>query len=87
MARIFNIYFSYNGIMHNAIISVRTTPFFTEYKLNNFNEELLKLLPGNTILFREPDNFIFQNASAENSPALMKAIIQAVSEHLHMKQV
>ena len=86
MARIFNIYFSYNGMMHNAIVSVRTTPFFTEYSLKNFNEELLILLPGNIILSQGPDHFIFQNATSEHSPALMKAIIQAVKEHLHIKQ-
>ncbi|MGZ5134794.1 MAG: hypothetical protein ACXWCG_06580 [Flavitalea sp.] len=87
MARIFNIYFTYNGMMHNAIVSVRTTPFFTEYNLNNFNEELLGLLPGNKILSTGPDHFVFQNVTSENSPALMKAIIQSVTEHLHIKQV
>jgi hypothetical protein len=87
MARIFNIYFTYNGMMHNAIVSVRTTPFFTEYSLNNFNEDLLALLPGNKILSKSPDHFIFQNASSEHSPALMNAIIQAVAEHLHIKQL
>jgi hypothetical protein len=83
MARIFNIYFTYNDTMHNAIVSVRTTPFFTEYTLNNFNEELLELLPGNRILSKGPDHFIFQNASSENSALLMDSIIKAVTEHLH----
>ena len=82
MARIFNIYFNYDDLMHNAVVSVRTTPFFTEYTLNNFNEELLELLPSNKILSRGPDNFVFQNASSENSNELMSAIIRAVAEHL-----
>ena len=87
MARIFNIYFTYNDVMHNAIISVRSTPFFTEFTLNNFNEELLELLPGNKILSKGPDHFIFQNASSENSSDLMNAIIKAVAEHLHATEV
>ena len=74
-------------MMHNAIVSVRATPFFTEYTLKNFNEELLELLPGNTILSQGPDHFVFQNVTSANSPALMKAVIQAVKEHVHIKQV
>ena len=82
MARIFNIYFSYHEQMYSAIVSVRTTAFFTEYTLNNFNEELLELLPGNKIISRGPDNFIFQNANTQHPDELMNAIIKAVSEHL-----
>ena len=82
MARIFNIYFTHDDRMHNAVVSVRNTPFFTEFTLNNFSEDLLELLPGNKILSKGPDHFIFQNASAENSSKLMKEIIRAVSEHL-----
>lgn len=82
MARIFNIYFSYNDSIHNAVVSVRTTPFFTEYTLNNFDESLLQLLPGNKILSKSPNHFIFQNAVSENSTALMDAVIKAVAEHL-----
>ena len=83
MARIFNIYFAFEGLMYNAVVSVRSTPFFTEYTLNNFNEELLELLPGNKILSHSPGHYVFQNVSAENSTALMNAIIKAVSEHMH----
>ena len=83
MARIFNIYFTYDDRMHNAIVSVRNTPFFTEFTLNNFSEDLVELLPGNKILSQAPDHFIFQNASSENSSKLMNEIIRAVSEHLH----
>ena len=82
MARIFNIYFYYDDLMHNAVVSVRTTPFFTEFTLTNFNEELLELLPSNKILSTSPENFVFQNAPPENPNELMNAIIKAVAEHL-----
>lgn len=85
MARIFNIYFHYDGRMHNAVVSVRTTPFFTEYVLNNFNEELLEMLPGNKIVSTSPDQYRFQNAT-EQPNELMKAVIKAVAEHLHATQ-
>jgi hypothetical protein len=80
MARIFNIYFTYNDQMYNAIVSVRTTPFFTEYTLN-FDEELMQLLPGNKIISTSSDHFIFQHASSQESNPLMKEIIRAVAQH------
>jgi hypothetical protein len=83
MARIFNIYFPHENLVRSAIVSVRKTPFFTEYTLTNFDEELLLYLPGNKIISRSPEHFIFQNASVEHSTELMKAIIKAVAEHLH----
>jgi len=83
MARIFNIYFVFDGLMYNAVVSVRTTAFLTEYTLNNFNEDLLELLPGNKILSRSPGHFVFQNVSPGNSTELMNSIIKAVSEHMH----
>lgn len=83
MARIFNIYFLFNNTMHSAVVSVRTTPFFTEYSLNNCNEDLLELLPGNKIVSKSNGQFIFQNASSGNSTSLMNAIIKAIAEHMH----
>ena len=83
MARIFNIYFAFDGMMYNAVVSVRSTAFHTEYTLNNFDDELLELLPSNKILSHSPEHFVFQNASAEGSPTLMNSIIKAVSEHMH----
>jgi hypothetical protein len=82
MARIFNIYFEFEGMMYNAVVSVRTTAFLTEYTLNNFSEDLLQLLPGNKILSQSRGHFVFQNASSENSMVLMNAIIKAVAEHM-----
>ena len=83
MARIFNIYFEFEGMVYNAVVSVRTTPFITEYTLNNFNDELSRLLPGNKILSDVPGQFVFKNASSQNSTTLMNAIIKAVAEHMH----
>lgn len=82
MARIFNIYFTFNNNMHSAVVSVRTTPFFTEYSLNNCDEDLLELLPGNKIVSKSNGNFIFQNATSANSTVLMNAIIKAIAEHM-----
>lgn len=87
MARIFTINFTYEGMMHHALISVRTTPFCTEYTLNNFNESLMQLLPGNKILSTGPYHYAFQYATPENSTALMNAIIKAVAEHLQATEV
>ena len=85
MARIFNIYFSYDDLMYNAVVSVRTTPFFTEYSLINFHEDLLKLLPGNKIISRNNGEYVFPGTVTENP--LMAAIIKAVAEHMHTTEV
>jgi hypothetical protein len=82
MARIFNIYFLFDDIMHSAVVSVRTTPFYTEFTLKNFNDELIHLLPGTKILSQSPGHFVFENASSDNSEALMNVIIKAVAEHM-----
>ncbi|MFL5740777.1 MAG: hypothetical protein ACJ75B_11205 [Flavisolibacter sp.] len=83
MARIFNIYFDYDGVMYNAVVSVRSTPFFTEYTLNNFDTELMRFLPGDKIISKSPGHFIFLYVTSDNSTDLMNSIIKAVSEHLH----
>ena len=82
MARIFNIYFNYNDTSHNAIVSVRTTPFYAEYTLNIVDESLLAYLPGNKIISPSPKHFVFPNATPENSVSLMNEIIKAVKNHL-----
>lgn len=82
MARIFNIYFAFEGMVYNAVVSVRSTAFLTEYTLNNLDDELMALLPGNKILSQVPDHYVFQNATSDNSIALMNAIIKAVAEHM-----
>lgn len=87
MARIFNIYFNYNELSYNAVVSVKTTPFLTEYILSNFDEDLLAMLPGNKILSTSSEHFVFQNATQNHSMELMKEIIRAVAEHLHVNHI
>lgn len=84
MARIFNIYFIYNDTMHSAIVSMRNTPCYAEYTLNDFDEDLLRELPSNRIISPCPKHFLFANATPENSIVLMNEIIKAVKEHLQM---
>jgi len=86
MARIFNIYFSYNDAMYNAMVSVRNTPFFTEYTLN-FDEELMDLLPGNKIISTSANHFTFAHASSQEHNPLMEEIIRAVARHLQTSEV
>lgn len=83
MARIFNIYFTYDDILHSAIVSVRNTPFFTEYILGNLDEELQSLLPDNRVFSQTPGQLFFQNMTAEHSVQLMNEIIKTITRHLH----
>ena len=66
---------------YHAVVSVRATPIFTEYTLNNIKQ--MDMLPGNKIISKGKDHFIFSNFTDKDSPALMNAIIKAVAEHLH----
>ena len=84
MARIFNIYFTHDDILHNAIVSVRITPFFTEYVLGNLDEDLRPLLPDNKIFSQSPGPLFFQNITQEHSVPLMNVIIKTINRHLHM---
>jgi len=82
MARIFNIYFMHQDELHNAIVSVRSTPLFTEYILGNLDVELRSLLPGNCILLEPVGTLIFKDANEKHSTQLMNAIIQSLNKHL-----
>lgn len=82
MARIFNIYFSHEGSSYSAMVSIRETPFFTEYTLNNFDENILNQLPTNKIIARSGESFIFQNAPLETITPLMNEIISALTRHV-----
>jgi hypothetical protein len=84
MARIFNIYFLFNDTTYSAMVSVRNTPFYTEYTLSNLDKSLMHYLPGCTILSHSKGHYVFQHATAEYSSALMNAIIHAVSEHMQV---
>jgi hypothetical protein len=87
MARIFNIYFTYNHTSYSAMVTVRTTPFFTEYALANLDPAILELLPGNKIVSTGCGPLRFQYATAQYPASLMNAITSAVSEHLHLSKV
>jgi hypothetical protein len=82
MARIFNIYFTYDDVMHNAIVSVRSTPFFTEYILGNLDGGLRSLLPDTKIISTPDGQLFFQNPSTQHSATLMKVIIRSIQQHL-----
>jgi hypothetical protein len=86
MARIFSISFPYGGIEHNAMVSVRSTPFFTEYTINVFDEDLSELLPNNKVISTSPNSFTFSDSTSENVPQLMNSIIQAIVGHVHTLQ-
>ena len=82
MARIFTISYSFQGVTYNTMVSVRTTPFYREYTLNNLDEHILLQLPGNKIISLSTRQFIFPNAGPASSNELMSAIINAVMMHL-----
>jgi hypothetical protein len=86
MARIFTIRFTYENNLHNAMVFVKETPFFTEYKLNMLEFDLLKLLPSDKIISSTPDHFTFSNSAGFEYSDLMKEIIRAISEHIHSVQ-
>jgi hypothetical protein len=87
MARIFSIQFDHEGIMHTAMVSVRTTPFFTEYSINMLDDALMQQLPGNKIVSTNPNQFTFLNTPVNDQTPLMESIIHAVSSHLQTTTV
>ena len=64
------------------MISVRNTPFFTEYSINMLDDELMELLPDNKLISSEPNQLKFMNIRNEEQSPLMESIIHAVSNHL-----
>ena len=86
MAQIFNIYFTYDDVPHSAMVSVRKTHFFLEYTLHNLTDDLLQQLPGNRIISRSVNDFIFQHASPEHQTDLMVTLLKVVSEHSMVNQ-
>lgn len=69
------------------MVTVRTTPFFSEYTINMLNEELLEQLPGNKIISTGPSHFAFQFTRAKEQSPLMECIISAVTNHLQTSTV
>jgi hypothetical protein len=82
MARLFSINFYYKGTMHNAMVTVRTTPFFTEYQLSMLDEEVLNQLPDNRILSSSPAHFVFASQNSNASKDLMNEMIQSIADHV-----
>ena len=86
MARIFSVGFMHKGVAHNAMISVRTSPFFTEYSIHIFDELLTALLPNNKVISTSENSFAFSDSTLENDPQLMDDILKAIAEHVHSIQ-
>lgn len=87
MARIFSIQFDYEGIARAAMVTVRSTPFFTEYSINMLDDELMQQLPGNKIVSTAPNHLAFINTSAREATPLMECILNAVANHLQTTAV
>ncbi len=86
MARIFTIEFSYDDDTHHAIISVRETPFYTEYKVSLQSPGLSELLLSDKIISPQPQTFLFANVGTDEYNFLMKQVLNAISGHIHSLQ-
>jgi hypothetical protein len=79
MARIFSIQFQHQGLLQNAMVSMRTTPFFVEYTVSMLDEGIAGQLPNNKIISTSKDSYVFSDSTEANSPQLMQGIIQAIA--------
>ncbi len=86
MARIFNIYFPFQDVVRNAIVTERSAPFYIEYHLT-LEPDLLLQLPGNKIIVTTPGYFSFPQVPAHENNVLMKEIIKAIASHLQTHKV
>ncbi len=82
MARLFSINFDYKGISHTAMVTVRTTPCFTEYHLGMLDKEILDQLPDIRILSSSPAHFVFATHKSTASKDLMNEIIRSIADHV-----
>ncbi len=82
MARIFTINFFYKNDLRSAIVSVRITPFFTEYTINPMEEEVTEELLSKKIISSAPGQFYFVDCPKEQLTPLMNDIIKAIAQHL-----
>lgn len=87
MARIFSIHFIHEGAEHNAMVSMRNTPFYTEYTVTMLHISIAGQLPNNKILSTSKDSFVFSDSTKENSPGLMQVIIQAIASYMMVIKV
>lgn len=72
---------------HSAMVSVRTTPFFTEYNLIRLDEDLIELLPSTKIISSTPNQFFFEHIPICKSTPLMDILIREVSLHMRTSAV
>ena len=86
MARIFTVSFMHRGMTHNAMVAVRTTPFFTEYTISIFDDLLSSLLPNNKVVSTSENSFTFSDSTDTNDAQLMKDVLKAIAEHVHHMQ-
>ena len=85
MARIFSIEFPFNNASEHAMIAVRTTAFYTEYKIALQSPELTELLLSDKIISVQPGVFLYANVSEEEYNEMMKQILGAVAGHVHSR--
>lgn len=86
MARIFSIEFSLDGSTHHAMISVRTTPFYTEYTVSMLDADLSAHLLSDRIVSSAPGQFVFQNVPLNNYTRLMHELIKVVADYAYSEQ-
>lgn len=86
MARIFSISFFLEGSMHHAMISVRTTPFHTEYTISMLDAELTSQLLSDRIVSSAPGQFVFQNIPHGSYTRLMHELIRVVADYAYSEQ-
>jgi hypothetical protein len=87
MARIFSINFDYEGMVHTAMVSVRNTPFFTEYNISMLSEDLMQQLPIHKIVSTTPNQLTFMNTPVKDHSVLMDSILTAVAHHVQTSTV
>ena len=83
MARIFSIEFTFNNASEHAMIAVRKTAFYTEYKIALQSPEITELLLSDKIISPQPGVFLFANVSKGEYNEAMKQILAAVAGHVH----
>jgi hypothetical protein len=84
MARIFSIQFLHQDLLQNAMVSMRTTPFFVEYTVSMLDEAIAGQLPNNKIISTSKNSFVFSDSTEANSPQLMQSLIQAIAGHVQI---
>jgi len=72
---------------HNAIVSVKKNPFFTEYQVNMLDDALNDTLPSSKIVSSAPGQFTFYNVSEEDYTPLMHQLLNAISSHIYTVQL